>query len=169
MLDINLILDLDGTLIELVDDIRTLPKPRPHLHIFLDWCFLNFQHVSIWSAASSDWVKEMLIHIQASHYPFHFIWADKHITRTKNHVIKKLWKVCREYPEYTLDNTLILDDTPSTYKNNYGNGIGIMPYHQTHHEDKELWNLMFSLAKWIGVYSITSTVRNINKGAFHCY
>jgi hypothetical protein len=52
MNEINLILDMDSTLIA---NFGQQIKPRDHLQTFLFFCFSNFKTVSIWTAAEYIW------------------------------------------------------------------------------------------------------------------
>ena len=179
MLPWNIVLDVDGTLVEDVsdevveDEYETpLPAPRPYLTEFMQFCFAEFQHVAIWSAASSDWIDPIIKNIippPPRHY--HFIWANKHISRSITHqmgrnvdvrIKKKLKKVCNHFPEFTLHNTLILDDTPQTYRDNYGNAVGISRWYGSS-SDTELVRVMKRILDWKTTYQEQRTVRHISK------
>jgi len=161
----NIVLDMDQTLI----DGWYLQKvtPRPHLKTFLKWCFENFTHVSIWTAASRDWYnyvynavfKNILDEINAE---FHFVFTSEkcnnvwkysewhgHSIRWTEKRVRKLHRYkSLKYINYNIDNTIIIDDNPSTFNCNYGNGIHISPF-KDHIKgwdtDEELLNLMIYL------------------------
>lgn len=171
----NLILDIDGTLVQIVpsdDEKSHLPLPRPHLQEFLHFAFANFEHVSIWSAAGEEWVSKILNQVVSPLLPpdqnFHFVWTGKKVTVTqkagKTILTKQLKKVYKTFPVYTADNTFILDDTPQTYKHNYGNAVGIPSWHGNN-TDTTLLTVMENLKKWKNVYQETGTVKHIHKYA----
>jgi hypothetical protein len=124
--NIHLILDLDGTLID-GDEVNVFP--RPYLQEFLDFCFSRYASVSIWTAASREWLDKALRGCLAGR-PFLFTWTGERCTvkyQSRSYheveilIRKKLAKVWRAFPQMTKHNTFILDDTPSTYRYNYGN------------------------------------------------
>lgn len=60
-------------------------------------------------------------------------------------------------------NVLILDDTPSTYRLNYGNAIPISTYCVSETHDTVLGALMFHLLQWKTCFSQFKTIRHVNK------
>jgi TFIIF-interacting CTD phosphatase-like protein len=143
-----LILDIDNTLIYSSskdindkDFILTFDntehkyyvKKRPYLDEFLNYCNKHFR-IAFWSAGESEYVKNILKNIIINIEEPVFIWSFDKCT-IKRHTIffesyayiykklKKIWKN-KKY-NATKKDTLILDDTPSTYKYNYGNAIYI--------------------------------------------
>ena len=136
---IHLILDLDGTL------INENGEPRPNVTTFLDFCFKNCASVNIWTAASLEWYNEIRF---LRNYPFKFIWTGDRCTtrsigyqgmdsiRIKIKRLKKVWKVYRNWQNPpTKYNTLIIDDTPLTYRDNWGNAMRITTYINGHDEE----------------------------------
>ena len=76
----NLVLDMDQTLIDGWIDQKV--TPRPHLKQFLKLCFQDFQHVSIWTAASKGWYdyvyKKVFEDILNSlDREFHFVFTNE--------------------------------------------------------------------------------------------
>ena len=169
----NIVLDMDQTLIDgqyFLKPELSFVTPRPHLETFLKWCFENFTHVSIWTAANRIWydfvyencLKNILSKISNTHNisrEFHFVFtSDKcncvwkysewHGQSVKS-TVKRLRKLHRyksqKYKNYHIDNTIIIDDNPRTYIFNYGNGIPITAfetYHRNWDEDTQLLNLI---------------------------
>jgi len=172
----NLILDMDGTLVQDVKTPDSIPRPRPHLQEFIRFAFAHFKHVSVWSAAGEEWVSSVLEQVVlplTDGQNFHFVWTGKKVTRRHWSVMggdysvtatKKLIKVYKAFPDYTKHNTFILDDTPETYKHNYGNAISIPTWYGDP-EDKALLTVMTNLEKWQKEYEEIGTVRRVNKFA----
>jgi len=173
----NIILDVDGTLVEETHDVMCLPKPRPYLGEFFTYIFSHFSRISLWSAASPEWidpiVKEILLPLVPVGFSFHFIWAGKCVSRGIQssrgcdytvRITKDIRKVFKQFPMYTVHNTLILDDTPSTYRLNYGNAIGIRSY-TCNTRDEELLDLIRNVEKWKQEFKECGTVRHIHKGS----
>jgi TFIIF-interacting CTD phosphatase-like protein len=163
---VNVMLDLDNTLIYSITQDK-LPKKKNHLHTmkyhkmdddyyvferpglqsFLNWLFENF-NVSIWSAASPEYVKFIVKNIVEKNgrnleYVLNsdnceesqHIYGDKHI---KN--LKMLWD------HYDIDgydpyNTLIIDDLKMVCKIQPHNSIQIKSFNTRYKEclkDKDL-------------------------------
>lgn len=164
----NLILDLDGTLVEERDTLeRTQPAARrPFLTEFLAWALDTFAHVSIWSAADPKWVA-----LNVNSWPerdrFHFVWAGvclKHVVKRNRQtgkvesvLRKKLVKVFRKWPDvYTAQNTRIVDNTPETFGNNRAQGVPIDTYEGQPH-DRALLELKDRLRRELFTNSQPST------------
>ena len=143
---ILLILDLDETLIYATEKPLSRPSDfqalgyyvykRPYLEEFLRGCNQHFT-LAIWSSASDDYVEAIIKQIVPPDVPLAFIWgrsrctfcAATYIFDTDHYVdyfnhynyIKVLKKVTKR--GYSLERVLIVDDTPSKAKRNYGNVI----------------------------------------------
>jgi hypothetical protein len=124
----NIILDLDGTLIN--DKVQ----PRPHLKYFFYFIFQNFQRVSIWTLGNNEWFNRAYSEVLRPLMPvgsyFHFVWCRiNHINTLFHGVVKPLNTVYNTFPGmYTEKNTFIVDDTPSTYQENMNNALAITTY-----------------------------------------
>ncbi len=140
----NIILDLDGTLI--YTDIDNDPCARNHLEEFLTYCFKCFEYVSIWTAAGSDWVEVCQKYIFSSilkriskklNKPIQFfqMWSGNKCIKTYDYredvfygkserikPLKKWWKA-HKHLNIKKHNTIIVDDTKKTFQKNYGNAI----------------------------------------------
>jgi NLI interacting factor-like phosphatase len=119
---------------------------------FLHYAFDKFETVSIWTAASKDWANTVYNNILKPNIPvnknFTFIWDGKKCTQKSNRnaimegdfyarsvTIKRLKKVWNQFKSMNKDNTLILDDTPNTYKENFGNVIPIATFIDNENDD----------------------------------
>ena len=151
-----LILDLDGTLIYAQD--KPVPnadfvitngietywvKKRPYLDEFLVAASESY-NLAIWSASPRWYVDAIVKTIISTNIKLEYIYSgERCISRYPNWfapsesmhsaiIIKDLQKIWHAKSAsgqyYSRDNTLILDDTPSTYTRNYGNAIPIEFY-----------------------------------------
>jgi hypothetical protein len=166
----NLYLDLDETLIYSVDN-RYSKKDlseftchifenytimeRPNLQKFLDWIFKNF-HVSIWSAASPDYVKFIVDKVIATHkrkpkYVLHSEFCDK--SNEKYGEIKKLEMLWDHYklPGHNHSNTFLLDDLYSNVEFQPDNSLRIKKF-QGDKNDKELVSIKNILETLLKIY-----------------
>jgi TFIIF-interacting CTD phosphatase-like protein len=166
-----LVLDLDSTLIwtdfrefPLFDTILDLPdrdliwlKKRPFLKTFFDYCFTNYD-VAVWSAGAADYVDAVCEYLFPDRHLI-FIFSHERCTHHKGLILKKLAKIWRvKHWPYYRSNTLILDDTPETYLQNYGNAIPIRSY-LGQEVDRELLRVI-SLLKRL---KLEDDVRHIEK------
>lgn len=134
----NIVLDIDGTLVNEPNKSIDSVLLRPYLKYFLQTCFEVADNVSIWSAAQMEWIqliynrhlREIMKELGKE---FHFIYDRKKCVISYERIdgstvfpksckpLKKLWNK----PSYTKYNTLILDNTPYSYRRNYGNAIAV--------------------------------------------
>lgn len=144
----NLILDMDGTLIDnyyCAKTKNTIIVPRPYLKEFFDFVFENFIYVSIWTHGVREWYDEVYEKVFKYYIPagksFHFVRSRKNYYYTT--LLKPLSKIYKKYPEYNCFNTLILDDNPGTYANNIENAVPINSflYFCEDEDDKEYLEL----------------------------
>ena len=169
----NLILDIDGTLISESFFIEA----RPFLKEFLTYCFETFDTVSIWTAAPQEhfefvnkrFFKPILDSIQQD---WKFVFTNKKcsITYIQNDynyfykqpcIVKRLKKVWKR-PGFTRHNTIIIDDKKYTYMNNWGNAIPIDTYRGEFDDDK-----LQRLIKFLDIvkeyYLRNGTIRHLEK------
>lgn len=147
-----LVLDIDGTLLSegapsALSGIGDMQVPlrmmlRPHLQAFLDFAFESCVAVGIWTAASSGWMDLFFrIADPERKRPWAFTWCGNMVgfDRTSTEglypvytKVKKLSKIWRNRAlrarGYTRHSTLIIDNTPSVCRRNYGNAIYIKTY-----------------------------------------
>jgi carboxy-terminal domain RNA polymerase II polypeptide A small phosphatase len=162
---ILLILDIDETLIHATSKELDIPFDfmvfkyfvymRPSLSTFLDYAFSNF-NVAFWSSASDDYVFEIVENIVREEQKPVFVWGRSRCTPKRNDLTgnydyysdngfshyqytKQLKKIKRQ--GFTLEKTLMVDDTPSKVANSYGNAIYIKEFNGDK-EDRELILLM---------------------------
>jgi carboxy-terminal domain RNA polymerase II polypeptide A small phosphatase len=140
-----LILDLDETLIH-ATRIKLSREPdfmvfdyfvykRPHLAAFLAACSDIYQ-LAIWSSASDDYVEEVVKNIISPTIKLEFVWGRSKCTpryptqedffrdsydNQHYYYTKQLKKIKKQ--GFSLDRTLIVDDTPEKVKDNFGNAI----------------------------------------------
>ena len=168
----HIVLDVDGTLIS-EGKTKEEVKARPHLGEFLDFCFAAFESVSIWTAASREYFDE--VHSPfLREYKFQHIFTGEKCTRTYQSSLywsvqpqclvkkslRKFWKLKDQ--GYNQDNTIIIDDTPETYRNNYGNGIPIDSYYGNT-DDMVLKDLKDFLKQLKMIYQNTGSIRQVEK------
>lgn len=171
-----LVLDLDGTLISDHDDDDDVIRCRPGLQSFFQYAFAKF-HIAIWTAAS-NWrlqsALQSMLYSGAidSTESFLFTWhgnrcvvkqrlsmGDNYGRVSKVKPLRKIWRSMKEFDKH---NTLIVDDTPSTFRQNYGNAIQIATY-CGQEKDKELEKLQVHLDYVLKQYETTQSMRYIQK------
>ena len=157
-----LILDLDETLIhgasKKLDYEPACISPwcflykRPYVDEFMAFCKENFK-VAIWTTASLEHAEMALAQVCESDYPFEFIWTSDRCTQARDrigmcdygsgyHWVKDLKKVKRK--GYCLNQTIMIDDTPSMLERQYGNLVRIKRF-RGDSSDCELQYLMLYL------------------------
>lgn len=174
----NLILDMDNTLICFL-------VPRPHLEYFFEECFKLFKNVGIWTAANREWfnyvnymifepILEKINQRLQTNYCFDFVFDSKKCTRridimwgndTIEKRVRKLHK-SKHFPDYTIDNIVVVDDNPNTFRANYGNAVLITPYTEEIDlfKDEELLKLInYFKNTLIPHFNENGTIRNLDK------
>ncbi len=130
----NLILDLDGTLITDIYNpfmnVR-IPYSRPYLKEFLSYVFSKFQNVGIWTNANNEWYYCVYNQILSKYLPegkqFSFVYVRRNECLEPRP--KPLTRIYEMYPNiYNNKNTYIIDDSPFTYMYNVENAIHINTY-----------------------------------------
>lgn len=179
---ILLILDLDETLIHArTEKLERDPDfsvfnyavyKRPFLDFFLKEIQSDFR-IAFWSSASDDYMNAIVDTIYPQPNPREFVWgrsrctpmmidpyANDNLARyggfSHYNYIKRIQKVRRH--GYSLEQTLIVDDTPAKVKNSFGNAIYIREFNGET-EDRELEKLFYYLQK----LKNESNVRTIEK------
>ena len=129
----NLVLDLDGTLI--ADNSGKNIIPRPYVDEFLDFAFKKFKNVGVWTAASPGWAEEVIdkLFSPVQKRKLSFIWTDDMCdSDIRGYVIKPLKKIwtspALKKKGFKKENTIILEDTHRNCKKNLGNNIIVKPY-----------------------------------------
>ena len=98
----NLILDMDGTLIDSYFSFVTgkmVIIPRPHLKEFLEFVFDNFSNVSIWTNGVKEWYEEVYSTLLITFIPngksFHFVKTRENLFDTN--IVKPLSDIYKIY------------------------------------------------------------------------
>ncbi len=145
-----LILDLDETLIYATDETVSGAKEdfcvgsyavyrRPGLEEFLDLCFRYFK-VAVWTSSSKSYAEEVVGEVFKGR-TLEFVFSRGRCVRSFDHEllepiwIKDLKKVKRK--GYSLQDIIVVDDTPAKLRRNYGNLVRIRPF-EGDYEDQEL-------------------------------
>lgn len=177
--NILLILDLDETLIHSLPSGTRLDYDfkvfdyevikRPYLEHFIFNCSKYFR-LAVWSSGSDDYVEEIVKHIFPDTIKPEFVWGRSRATYCPIrdidtsgiydpghfYYIKKLKKI--KPLGYTLEKTIIIDDTPSKSKDNYGNAIYVKAF-TGEADDREL----LFLAEYLIGLKDCKDVRKIEK------
>ena len=169
-----IVLDLDGTLIAEGDDIIASHEVilRPHLKIFLDFCFAKFSQVDIWSAASTEWVDKVVKSLPRQ--DFHTVrsgcskgntyYPSSYCYYSGDHVSSSgPYKNLKKY--YNKHRTIIVDNTPSTFRKNYGNAVYIPTFDGKDLTDEGLLDTIDKLndfTREAGSGSVRNVVRAID-------
>jgi len=152
----NIVLDLDETLVlvKFYEEIEEI-KFRPHLKEFLHFLFKNFESVNIWSAASRGYVKSVVKSIDImlpegkqfrtiftqDNCEYEFEYTKKGFygrnSEFKTVLVKNLSRMFEKHNDMNKYNTMIVDDTEETFRNNYGNAIHIKPFFCDKKEEEE--------------------------------
>ena len=134
----NIILDMDGTLGDNIprhfpegpNRFIATPIPRPGLKRFLRFVFAHYERVSIWTAAYPQWYNRFKAQILIPNMPpgkaFHF--ERTAITGEPRLTLKPLRAIYEKYPEYTSENTTIVDDNQETFVDNPENAVHISSF-----------------------------------------
>lgn len=137
-------------------------KQRPHVTKFLT-DMAHLYDLAVWSASSRSYIEAILKHILPPTISLVRVYDGRRCTvkyttfgDNARTVIKKLRKMWRG--PYNRTNTLILDDTPATYCQNYGNAIPINRYYGSD-TDTELLRVNQLLRDLVNV----PNVRAVNK------
>ena len=129
-----LILDLDETLIYATEQsLKRKPDflvgqyfvhTRPFLASFLAFCFENLD-VAVWTTATKSYAEEILKTILKEDQKLRFVWTRDRCTlvfdeeEREHFFVKRMSKLRRR--GYELEVVIVVDDTPSAWKDSYGN------------------------------------------------
>lgn len=175
-----LVLDLDETLIHASE----LPLHRaadyivygyhvyrrPHLDAFLASCFEHYA-VGIWSSASDEYVEAVAKLIVSEPDKLEFVWGHSKASFSRvrrddgnsffdpwnhRHYLKPLAKLKRF--GWSLDQMLIVDDTPEKCARNYGNAIYPREYDGRDDDDE-----LRLLARYLETLKDAPSLRRLEK------
>ena len=145
-----MILDLDETLIYATENKLEIDHNFKYLDYFIyKRPFLTefliemskFFNLSVWSTADDKYVSDIVEMIRPKEIDFEFIWGRSRCTMKRDFTLdkyiqeKRLKKIKNR--GYTLEKSLIVDDSPEKTKDNFGNAIYVTPYNGDLN-DKEL-------------------------------
>ncbi|WP_367209606.1 NIF family HAD-type phosphatase [Sphingobacterium sp. R2] len=166
-----LVLDLDETLLYATKDKLQQREDfvvgpyyvyvRPNLAYFLSELVGDFK-LAIWSSADDTYVHELVDKIKPDAVDFEFIWGRSRTTKKRISVtdeyyyVKRLSKVKRK--GFSLERTLIIDDTAEKSMLNYGNAIQIAEFTGNANDDE-----LLLLASYLKQLKNVRNVRQIEK------
>lgn len=166
-----IILDLDETLIHATESELERPfdfrfdnyfiYERPHLRQFLTDISKHFS-VGIWSSAGDDYVNEVVRHIKPDSVDFVVVWGRSKCSLKRDLTFdtycfeKRLDKLKKK--GFRLEQILVVDDSPSKSRTNYGNAIYIKEF-TGDTSDKELQ----ALYNYLLTLKAVDNVRTIEK------
>lgn len=151
-----IVLDIDNTLVHtntkikkhLIDTIMTEEKyyymrrriynvkksgniyygvKRPYLEDFINFCFLNFDYVCVWSAAEKNYVYDMTKIIFCRSESPDLVFTGEQTTYINGNPVKDL-NIIADALSIKLDDIVAVDDTLSTFSKNPDNAILIYKY-----------------------------------------
>ena len=176
MNNIMVVLDIDGTLID-SDKYEYIAYPRPYLFEFLEFCFLNFKNVSIWTAGSLVWVKDVYFQILRNiirsinnkhnlHKTFSYIFSNAfcifdydnyRYTKPLDNIINHFNGI------YNRNNIIMIDDTRQIFTNYDLKNLIIIPSYQFKEQqiDNILHKLINYLINLINDYKLRKKIQNI--------
>lgn len=147
----HIVLDLDSTLID--SNGRGEIFARPFLEEFMYFVFHNFKSVSIWTAASKEWLKEVISKVLKEKIPdgmsFRRLFYRKQCRLLNNYngsyeFYKPLSFLYGLHDDMNSKNTLMVDDSDVTFHGNRSNGYQILAYDNGNRDD-ELMGLIIDL------------------------
>jgi TFIIF-interacting CTD phosphatase-like protein len=140
-----LILDLDETLIHAKEkgEIHELPPPdisiptyhiwkRPFLNFFIEK-ITDWFEVAVWTSSSKSYAEAVIPHIFPDPDQLIFVWSRSKCTLHYDHEDeeyfwrKNLDKVKRPFRR-SLEQILVIDDSPKKLDRHYGNLISVLPF-----------------------------------------
>jgi hypothetical protein len=102
---------------------------RPHIYIFLLFCFKYFKYVIVWSAGKKTYVEAIVDHIFKDFRHPHVLYTFDDIEYSEDGQIEKpIAKMFKDIPHMSLENTFCFDDNDLTFGKNEGSGLLCPPY-----------------------------------------
>lgn len=166
-----LILDLDETLVHATKKELEMRAHfrfdeyhvhrRPHLEHFLIEISKHFE-IGIWSSADDVYVNEIVKQVMPPSVSTLIVWGRTKCTMRRNYDLdeyyfeKRLHKLKNK--GFSLDQILIIDDSPEKMKYNYGNAIYIQEFNGNL-SDSELLHLL----EYLLTLKDVANVRTIEK------
>jgi RNA polymerase II subunit A small phosphatase-like protein len=166
-----IILDLDETLIHATQIELDYPYDfkvdnyfiyqRPYLQDFLADISRHFS-LGIWSSATDNYVNKIVQQLKSENFDFEIVWGrskcsfKRDVTYDTSTFEKRLDKLKNK--GFRLEQILIVDDSPSKARTNYGNAIYVKEFTG----DKEDCELKF-LYEYLLTFKKVENVRTIEK------
>lgn len=139
----HIVLDIDRTLID--SDENQNVYPRPHLEIFLFYCFMCFKSVSIWTAGNIQWYEHVnervFSKILDPNHEFKHVFTNEDCLYLEGDLYKPLNYMYKFDDNMNSSNTIIIDDNQLTCQKNPNSSYLIKPYFMGQ-EDNELLKLL---------------------------
>lgn len=175
LLMLLVIFDIDGTLAGEIKSNRL----RPHQKQLYDTLRELKMEVGLWTAAGPerlDWYQRS---VKSFETQFELAWDVRRVTRKSNgdsmgingidrwsHAsirkpLRKVWRA--SHGVWNRRNVVIVDNTPSTFADNYGNGIAIPTFEGQEKNDVELKNLCHVLKRVRKVFDVCGDVRMVTR------
>ena len=156
---LNLVLDLDNTLIDARPKINSpgfVIKKRPGLDEFMKFAFNHCDTVSVWSAGMKGYVNAALKHILTpkQYMSLKFIHTRRQCTNLNNMYVKNLRHIFITQPRFNQTNTLLIDDRRE-HKMFHPKNIYTIPAFEGQLYDRELTKLKNKILR-------SSTIAQIN-------
>lgn len=136
-----LVLDIDETLLHATESELSIAHDfksgqyyvykRPYVDQFLAYCEAEFK-VAIWTSSSAFYADSIVRNLFGDNYPLEFIFSrERCVTKFDYELfqydyIKDLRKVKKK--GFNLEEVIMLDDTPSKLRRNYGNLVRIREF-----------------------------------------
>ena len=166
-----LILDIDETIVHATQkdigrecDFETdlyFVYERPYLDEFLTFCFDNIK-VAVWTSAGEQFADNIAKEVINKFGTLEFIWSNEKCTPRFNPETfesvdtKNLDKVKKK--GYSLDNVIMIDDTPEKLLRHYGNLVRVREYTGQMHD-----NELKILVEFLEYLKDVSSIRKIEK------
>ncbi len=134
---------------------------RPGLSAFLDFAVSHFE-TAVWTSSTKSYAADLVAALFPDPTVLKFVWARERCVHRRDLEtgetiwIKDLKKVKRL--GYSLDQVLIVDDSPEKVTRNYGNFIWVTPYEGSPADDE-----LAALAIYLTGLAQCENVRSIEK------
>jgi carboxy-terminal domain RNA polymerase II polypeptide A small phosphatase len=166
-----LILDLDETLIYATKEKIAIPEDfrfdeyyvykRPYLNQFLADISKHFT-IGIWSSADDLYVEDIVSQINESKLNLEIIWGRTKCTLRRDYTFDRYYfekrlKKLKKYG-FSLEQILIVDDTPEKSRDNFGNAVYMKEYTGDTNDQELLY-----LYKYLLTLKNCENVRTIEK------
>ena len=133
---------------------------RDHLQEFIDFCFLYFKYVIVWSAGTRDYVHNMVDIIFTKQRPYLILTYDDIVIEDHNYY-KPLRKIFNT--EIRKDNTYFIDDREENFREDKINGI-VAPQFTGQHDD-----YLLKLENWFLQSFVVSSGTEVDKDILKDY